>query len=288
MHLPNVLLSLGLNAALTAASTTCYGNSVTGSVWQPSVGASWQIVLQNKLDPTKLVTPDVGIFDIDMFENPNSTIAGLHAKNKKVICYFSAGSYEPGRPDSGSFTAADKGAELDGWPGEYWLDLRSTNVRNIMVKRLRLAQSKGCDAVDPDNVDGFQNDNGLGLTAQDSIDFMNFLAANASSLGLAIGLKNAGDIIDSVLPKVQFSVNEQCINFTECDTFAAFIDAGKPVFHIEYPTGVPSVSAQDFAEYCDTDETRNATEFSTVLKNMDLDGPVEFCDGTNGTTALSS
>jgi hypothetical protein len=129
-----------------------------GSIWQPRVESTWQIVL---LQPIKIdsispsITPDVDVYDIDLFDNPKSTIDALHKLGKKVICYFSAGSYESNRPDSGSFKPSDKGKELDGWPGEFWLQLNSGNVRDIMGKRLELAASKGCDGVDPDNVDGF-------------------------------------------------------------------------------------------------------------------------------------
>ena len=35
-----------------------------------------------------------------------SLVASLHAKGRKVVCYFSAGSYETGRPDASSFPAA--------------------------------------------------------------------------------------------------------------------------------------------------------------------------------------
>ena len=166
-------------------------------------------MLQKPVDVSSAITPQVDVYDIDLFTNPQSTIQALQKAGMKVICYFSAGSYEPDRPDSGDFLAADKGKELDGWPGEYWLNLNSTNVRQIMVKRIQLAAQKGCDAVDPDNVDGYSNDNGLDLTQQDSIDFIQFLAGHARNLSLAIGLKNAGDIVQNVLPVVQFSVNEQ-------------------------------------------------------------------------------
>jgi hypothetical protein len=90
----------------------------------------------------------------DSDEDP-SAIAALHTAGKKVICYFSAGSYEDGRPDSGQFKASDKGKELDGWPGEYWLNTKSTNVQNIMSNRIALAAKMGCDAIDPDNVDAY-------------------------------------------------------------------------------------------------------------------------------------
>lgn len=150
-------------ASAVASSTAIAGggsSSGNGNLWQPASGASWQIVLSEKIDAASTLSPDVDIYDIDMFGNDATTISQLHAKGKKVICYFSAGSYEPYREDSSQFTSSDMGSTLDGWPDEKWLDLSSTNVRNIMTKRIQLAASKGCDAVDPDNVDGFvSNDN---------------------------------------------------------------------------------------------------------------------------------
>ena len=62
-------------------------------------------------------------------------------------------------------TPTAKAAALAEWPDERWLDTRSGNVREIMRGRLQLARDKGCDGVEPDNVDGFDNNNGLGLTA---------------------------------------------------------------------------------------------------------------------------
>jgi hypothetical protein len=91
---------------------------------------------------------------------------------------------------------------------------------------------------------------------------------------MATGLKNAGAIIPDVLDVVQFSVNEQCAQYKECGTFRAFIDAGKPVFHIEYPT----------ESGMSPDELCQGGDFSTVLKDMNLDGKVTYCDGTTATT----
>ncbi len=45
-----------------------------------------------------------------------------------------------------------------------------------MAARLDLAVSKGCDGVEPDNVDAYSNSNGLGLTASDQISFNTFIA----------------------------------------------------------------------------------------------------------------
>lgn len=243
----------------------------TTAVWQPTAGSSWQIVLEYPLNSTSYDAP---VYDIDMFDNPISTIEELHNLGRKVICYFSAGSYEDWRPDAKNFTKSDYGDALDGWPGEYWVNTKSENVRNIMTARLQLAKSKGCDGVDPDNVDAYNNKNGLGLTKADAVDYVTFLANGATALGMSVGLKNAGEIINNVLPLMQWSVNEQCEQYDECDTFQPFIENGKPVFHIEYPDSAPNVTPAQKATYCDD---KTVAGFSTILKDMDLSDWIDAC-----------
>lgn len=145
-----------------------------------------------------------------------------------------------------------------------------------MLTRLDMAVNQSCDAVDPDNVDGYSNDNGLGLTQDDSIDYMRWLAAEAHGRGLGIGLKNAGEIIDQVLDSVQFAVNEQCVQYQECDTWQVFIDNGKPVFNIEYPKDAPTVSQVEKNGVCDGSDI-HAEGFFTIIKKMELDDWVESC-----------
>ncbi|KAK7422825.1 hypothetical protein QQX98_001387 [Neonectria punicea] len=261
-------------------STPTTENNTT-SIWQPAISDSWQIVLLKpiKVDDDGTVTPDVKVFDLDVYDNDADTIKALQKAGKKVICYFSAGSWENWRDDKDDFQKADLGKVLDGWPDERWIDVRSNNVRKIMKKRIKYAADKGCDAIDPDNVDGFQNDNGLDMTAKDAVDFIKFLSETAASYNMSTGLKNAGDIIADVLEYVHFSVNEQCVEYSECETFAAFIEADKPVFNIEYPTGTfNNVSASVKDEICSHSGNSTGTEgFSTVIKKLKLDGWVEFC-----------
>ena len=137
---------------------TATPTSDRSEIWQPEVGSAWQIVLNQPLDidlESNSIDPDVAVFDIDLYSNPVETIEYLHELDRRVICYFSAGSYEDWRDDESDFDEEDLGDDLDGWPGERWLKLDSENVRAIMTKRLDLAAEKGCDAVDPDNVDGY-------------------------------------------------------------------------------------------------------------------------------------
>jgi hypothetical protein len=97
-------------------------------------------------------------------------------------------------------------------------------------------------------------------------------------------LKNSGAIVSSVLPVVQFSVNEQCVQMSECSLFSSFIRDGKPVFHIEYPSEVK----EDFiSNLCkDSGPAAGAAGFSTVLKSMDLDGWVQYCNSVTANTSV--
>ncbi|KAI9055110.1 hypothetical protein LZ554_000075 [Drepanopeziza brunnea f. sp. 'monogermtubi'] len=246
-------------------------NATEGSFWRPEAGASWQIVLQPTITD---LTLNVSVWDIDLYTTNASVIKQMHDNDSKVICYFSAGSYEDFRPDSRDFEKSDYGKPLDGWPGEWWLNVSSPNVRKIMSARLDLAQQKGCDGVDPDNVDGYDNDTGFDLTKQQSVDYMEYLATEAHGRNMSVGLKNAGGIVNSTLLMMQWQVNEQCVQYDECDLFQPFIVNNKPVFHIEYPKSAPSISASDNTTFCDSSSD---TGFSTLLKNMNLDDWFQEC-----------
>jgi glycosyl hydrolase family 114 len=116
---------------------------------------SFQIILSGTPDirpGATTITPNVDVYDVDVFMTDKNTIAALKRMNKTVICYFSGGTYEPGRPDSSQFTNADMGASLREWPAERWLKLSSPTVRRIMANRIQYSYQKGCDAIDPDNV----------------------------------------------------------------------------------------------------------------------------------------
>jgi hypothetical protein len=86
---------------------------------------------------------------------------------------------------------------------------------------------------------------------------------------------------------MQFSVNEQCVENRECTSFSGFINASKPVFHIEYPNNVKNADVR--SQLCGTTgAAAGAQGFSTVRKNMNLDGWVEYCNGTTFTTSLDA
>ncbi|KAF4632538.1 hypothetical protein G7Y89_g5585 [Cudoniella acicularis] len=249
-------------------------NATLGTFWKPSAGLTWQIVLQSPLGST---APNVSVYDIDLFDNNATIVDTLHSLNRSVICYFSAGSYEDFRSDSNQFLKSDYANPLKNWPGEYWLNTNSTNVRKIMTARLDVAKAMGCDGVDPDNIDGYDNDSGFTLTPETAIDYLTFLAIESHERGMAIGLKNAGAIVNATVPFLQWEVNEQCVAYNECDSFRPYLDAGKPIFHIEYPDGAGTTAGIAEAKKTQICGDPTAAGFSTVLKMMDLSDWLEAC-----------
>jgi len=205
------------------------------------------------------------MYDIDMFDASTDLISQLHSKGRAVICYFST-QYEDWRPDASQFTSNILGNNLDDWPGERYVDIRSTTVRNIMTSRLDLAVSKGCDGVEPDNVDGYANSNGLSLTAADQLDFNKFLASEGHKRGLSVGLKNDLDQVSSLYTYFDWALNEQCNQYGECSDLTAFINSGKAVFGVEY-----SGSA---AKVCPNMVT---AKNSWLMKDLDLDATGTQC-----------
>jgi len=141
----------------------------SATLWQPAVGSTWQIVLSKTVDGDAVLKPDVAVYDLDMATTSAGTIKKLKTKGKSVICYFSAGSSEEGRSDNESLKPFI-GAELQGWPGEHWLDTRQKGVRDVMKARIAAAASKGCDAIDPDNMDGYVSASSCSYFVAEPID----------------------------------------------------------------------------------------------------------------------
>jgi hypothetical protein len=221
-HLRTVALAL-VGAAVSGHSLADW--------WRPVPGMSWQIQYSGK--PNAAL--NVQVYNIDLFDTPASTIAQLHADGKKAVCYFSAGSVERWRADARRFPRSTKGRNLKGWAGEKWLDIRRLDIlMPIMADRIALAAQKGCDAVDPDNVDGYTNRTGFPLTYDDQLRYNRALADAAHAANLAVSLKNDLDQVQDLLPYVDFAVNEECFDSGECDLLQPFVAAGKPVFGVEY------------------------------------------------------
>jgi len=234
-----------------------------GGIWTPSLNTSWQWQLEG-LPVDQSV--DASMFDIDLFDNDKSIVDSLHAKGKKVVCYLSAGSFENWRPDAGSFPDSVKGNN-NGWEGEKWLDIRQVNVLiPIMEKRMDLCKTKGFDAIEADNVDGYTNRTGFPLSYQDQLNYNKSLADAAHARGFSIALKNDIEQVNDLLPYFDWALNEECFKYNECDVLKAFINAGKAVFQVEYN--------MDTSQFC---PKANSMNFNSMKKKLNLDASRTPC-----------
>lgn len=227
------------------------------------VHTSWQIQYTGEPD----LSLDVGVFNLDLFETPEEDIVGLHARGIYVMCYFSAGSWEDWRPDADRFPEWLIGKEYQGWPGEKWLDVRAIPaLAPVMEARIKLAAEKGCDGVDPDNVNGFENETGFPISYADQLAYNRWMAQTAHAYHLQIGLKNDLSQIEDLLPYFDWALNEECFSKNECELLMPFRQAGKPVFVIEYETRPDLFCPQ-----------AQKSGFNAIYKNWELDAYREAC-----------
>ena len=255
------MTALRLSITAFAIGLPCAAQPV--SIWKPAPTTSWQWQLSGPVD----LSVEAAVYDIDLFDNDASVVAGLHSAGRRVICYLSAGTFEPWRPDASRFPNEVKGRPLTEFEEESWLDIRRLDVIGpVMEARLDLCKAKGFDAVEPDNVDGYQNDTGFPLTPEDQLRYNRFLADQAHARGLSIGLKNDLGQVQELLNDFDWALNEQCVQFNECGLLRPFVEAGKAVFHVEYRGNAEKVCRKT-----------NALGFNSMMKRPDLDATRRPC-----------
>jgi hypothetical protein len=210
--------------------------------WQPAPGTSFEWIL----DGYAGTIPSATAIDTDLFETSATTVARLHAHGKKVICYINVGAWENWRPDKASFPPSVIGRAYDGWAGERWLDIRKLSVlAPILAKRMDRCKAKGFDAIEPDNLDGYQQNTGFPITRADQLRFINWLSDAAHRRGLSIGLKNVPEFVPLMVTRFDWALTEDCYDQGWCADMTPFIAARKAVFAVEYTdTGINFAAAE--------------------------------------------
>ncbi len=227
--------------------------------WRPEPGTSWQWQLSGKVNTSF----NVDAYDIDGFDNSSRTVGTLHRKGSKAICYISAGSWENWRPDAGKFPKSVIGNKYEGWAGERWLDIRRINqLAPIMRARMNMCKSKGFDAIEPDNIDGYTNKTGFRITSGDQLRYNKWLAREAHARGLSIGLKNDEGQAKALVPYFDWAMTEDCFDEGWCSKMRPFAASNKAVFAAEYTdTGATP------ARFC---SKARSLHFDAILKKRNL------------------
>ena len=274
-------------ALLLAASLATLSAPASAGGWPPILDPNpavqppkwdWQLASPVVINPD----PTIQIYDIDMFDNEQSgMVQKMHAKGYKVICYIDVGSWENWRDDASQFPSSILGNTYSGFPDERWLDVRDVNpaksqtglaLARILNARFDRARNMGCDAIEPDNVDGYDTTahdlTGFPLAYADQIYFNVWVATAAHTRGMLVALKNdTGQAQDSqIYNAFDFVVSEQCFQYGECGSFSKFLALNKPVFEAEYSLALTT--------FC---PKAKASRISAIKKRSSLNSSRQDC-----------
>ncbi|MFT6452162.1 MAG: hypothetical protein ACJA06_001654 [Halocynthiibacter sp.] len=215
-------------------------------------------------DPMQLGV-DVDVIDLDPDNVSPADIAALKARGVQTIAYVSVGTLENYRDDVAAFPASVVGKVYGAWPDEKFLDIRNTAVLNaIMSARFNRAKTMGFEAIEPDNMDVYQNDSGFTISAAETVTYVRGLADIAHGMGLEMGQKNVPELTDQLVDHLDFMIAESCYQDGWCDQVLAYVEAGKPVYDAEY-----NDRPIDWGAAC---AYANSVGISMVLKDRDLTG----------------
>ncbi|AFL79584.1 hypothetical protein Aeqsu_0052 [Aequorivita sublithincola DSM 14238] len=214
------------------------------------------------------------VIDIDAFSATPELVASLKAQGKTVIAYLSVGSVENYRPDVDDFPESVIGNDYEGYPDEKWLDVRQIQLlAPIMEARFNMIKTKGFDGIEPDNMNGYQNNTGFDVSEEDAIAYSRWLIEQAHSRKLSIGQKNSEELIPRLFDEFDWILTEDAFVDDFYEELTPFIAAGKAVFLVEY---TDRITLQKFeAEVCPRAISRN---YSAVLKNRDLTNVTFYCN----------
>jgi hypothetical protein len=222
--------STGTTGSTGPTGSTGGGGAPSAGMWKPPKSLTWYWQLQGTVNNSE----PVAVYDIDGFDNSASEVSALHAKGIKAICYIDVGTAENWRPDYASFPAAVLGS-TNGWPGEKWLDVRQLSVLEpIMTARFQMCREKGFDAVEPDNMDAYENKSGFPLTGANQLAYDEWVATEVHALGMAVFQKNDGEQTSSLKSHFDGALSEECNVYQECSSFTPYLAEGKPVLNAEY------------------------------------------------------
>jgi hypothetical protein len=282
---PTLAFALAAGVALTAgcsgrAGTApipvqgAGGTAIAGTQYRPATrwipAAATTFAIQyggRKLD----TNVKAAAYDVDGFDTTAATVAALHGKGRHVVCYIDVGTWENWRPDAGKFPKSVLGKPDGHWPGERWLDISQLSVLGpLMSARFEMCKDKGFDAVDPDNIDGYQNHTGFNLTRSQQLTYDRWVADAVHALGLSVAQKNDGSQIDQLRASFDWAVLEQCYAQGWCGQFTRYTDDNRLVVDIEY-----GLSKSRFIN--DACPKTNGYHETALLKHLSLNAWVVTC-----------
>jgi len=199
--------------------------------WKPQI-QSFQIIHLDKIsNPWKIIKNNSTV-NTELDQITPKFVIESKRRGVKIVAYFSA-SYEKWRADAPMYPSSAKGIKMGDWD-ELWGDISQVELRDFLEIRMKKAKELGVDGIEIDNTDIAYNEVGFKVSPKENRDALIDLAARAHKHGLAIFLKNTGDLAEELAEHFDGVFNESSIRYNEYDDFLPFIKKGRPVYIIEY------------------------------------------------------
>jgi hypothetical protein len=218
----------GVTAGMDGGASGAGGSASAARA--PVPGLTWQAQLSGGVDPTL----DVDAFYLDADFSSSTVVTELRSKAKLVLCYVSAGTFEPWRKDANAFPESALGEPLADYPREQWLDVRAASVRDLMRARLAAMAKAGCHGVYPSTLEAHLHTTGFPITRDDVIAYASWLATEIHALGMSAGLSVSADLVPDVERAYDWALAIDCLSSSGCTPWARVRQSGRAVLLVEF------------------------------------------------------
>ncbi len=260
-----IIISILLTSITWSACTKKEPTLLLNNYFKPQIGDDFEWRLDS-IELNEVSQYHCKIIDIDAFTATKELVDAFHARGIKVIAYVSVGTIENYRPDIALLPPEIIGNIYPAWPDERFLDIRQLNkLKPFITSRFDMIKAKGFDGIEPDNMDGYGEDNGLNLTVEDTQLFCEWIIDEAHKRGLSIGQKNTEELVPLLYKKFDWALTEDVFNQNTQNDYSNYISIGKPVFSAEY---TDQTSISDFNLFICTKATQ--LKYFVFLKHRDL------------------
>lgn len=215
----------------------------------------WNCAYQENYDPDKIDDVIANATNayvlIDPFEGDNyQRISEIKSKGNEVCAYISIGTGEDWRSDWNQLKPYCVSKQWSKWKGEYFIDVTTTGLIDVMKARIDKIANWGCDWVEFDNMDwAFDEESrkkyNIRASEQDAINYYNELCDYVHSKGMKCQAKNTvrnAPNFDALLCE-SFNNDKDWWNHAEAQSY---LDAGKMVIVNHYKEKRPNATYQEY------------------------------------------
>lgn len=213
-------------------------------------------------------------FDIGNDDPIAPQVAAIQSKNNQVSGYISVGTGENWRDDFSQLEPFLSDKEWEDWQGEFFVNVTTTGILDIMKARIDKIAAWGLDWVEFDNMDwaSERTTYNLDVTLQEAEDYVRALCDYTHQKGMKCMAKSTLDGFSDLFDGVTYesyhpesaadltAPDSDNINWWDENDTKNFLSTGKPVVIVHYNEADKAGCDTIYNYYKDFYSTANATQ----------------------------